>query len=255
MIETPKLEVMRLTPESMRELVRDRLSCQIMFSDEVPPNLLGMVFMPFLLGALNPPAEVLEKVLGSSEPPEALPEEPPKPIHPGYRDQAGEPPTKPLLGRIPQKAQSDLEWGYLTEEEWQAIKVKVDAANQEKIREWENASMAWMEALDRDTEARRLVDEEHAQAVQNWQESLSKHAEVCSQREKLREEWDEKYEALTREWTRDVGVLVGDMKHSFPRSINGFPMFHAMQIVHREDWERIRAALLREQEKAKDFEI
>ena len=253
--ETPIFSVTRLNPEAMRELVRARLGGQVMFSDEVPPHMLATVFSPLLFGALNPPAEVLEKVLGSSEPPEALPDEPPKPVHPGYQDKAGEPPAKPVLGKVPSKVHSDMEWGYLPEEEWEVIRAKVADANQEKIRAWEDASMAWMDAADRDAEARKLVDEQHEQACRDWQEALSKHEEALAERQKLREEWDAKHKIFYEEWVRDVGAVVGNIKDTFPRSINGLPMFHTVQFVHREDWVRIRAAILREQEKAKDIEI
>ena len=39
------------------------------------------------------------------------------------------------------------------------------------------------------------------------------------------------------------------MKDAGPRGINGFPMFFSLSVLHKEDWERVKAAILREQER------
>lgn len=39
-----RMPIPRLTEDEMREVVRDRLSCQVMFSTEVPENIIAMVF-------------------------------------------------------------------------------------------------------------------------------------------------------------------------------------------------------------------
>ncbi len=251
----PHLIIPKLSSDALRELVLARMACQVMFSDEVDPKSWGMVFMPVMFGALNPPKEVLEQVLGSSEPPEALPGEPPKPQHPGYNDKAGDPPQKPVLGKLPQKVQSDHDWGYLPDEDWEKLRVKLEARNQEMIRDWEQASMAWMCALDEDTLARKAVDEAHEEALREWGKSLSQHAEAVAERERLREDWHARSSLLFKEWVQDLGAIVGDMRHAFPRSINGFPIFSQVQFLHKDDWTRIREALIREQKRATDFEV
>lgn len=250
-----KLEVPKRTKESLREIVRARLAGEIMFSDEVPAQSMGMVFMPVMFGALNPPKELLEQVLGSSEPPESLPEEPPKPLHPGYQDKAGEAPQKPVLGKLPDKAQSDRDWGYLPDEEWEELRAALDRKNQSKIRAWEEATEAWMRALDQDALDNKAVDEAHEKALQEWRESLSKHEEALAERERLREDWEQRSLQVYKEWTQDVGVIFGKMEHTFPRSINGLPMFHQIQILHKEDWERVKVALIREQKRTDELDV
>ena len=50
-----KLQIPRLSKEEMRNIVRLRLAKEVMFSDEVSPDLVGIVFMPLAMGALQPP--------------------------------------------------------------------------------------------------------------------------------------------------------------------------------------------------------
>jgi len=58
-----------------------------------------------------------------------------------------------------------------------------------------------------------------------------------------------------QEWTQDLGAICGGMEDAFPQGINGYPMFHKIKIIHKEDWARIFAACVREQDRAKDLEV
>lgn len=250
-----KLQIPRLSKEEMRNIVRLRLAKEVMFSDEVSPDLVGIVFMPLAMGALQPPKEILIEALGSEYPPETLKGEPPKPEHPGYQDKAGDPPPKPKIAKLPEKIQADIEWGYIPEEEWEGLHAQVREENQKKIRAWEDASMHWMDLLDQDRKSREEVDALYEKALLEWKDSLAQHEEAVREREALKAEWEKKYKVLYAEWAGDLGVVMGNMKDTFPRGINGFPMFHAIQMVHKEDWARIRGAIVREQERAKEIEI
>lgn len=250
-----KLEIPRLSKEEMRNIVRMRLANEVMFSDEVPESLTGIVFMPLSFGALQPPKEILIEALGSEHPPETLKGEPPKPQHPGYQDKAGDPPQKPVLAKLPEKVQADIEWGYIPAEDWAGLHAQVREENEKKIRDWEEASMRWMELLDQDHKSRKEIDDLHQQALLDWKDSLAQHEEAVREREALKADWVEKSKVLYVEWAKDLGVVMGNMKDTFPRGINGFPMFHAIQMIHKEDWIRIRDAIVREQERAKEIEI
>ncbi len=250
-----RLEIPRRSQEELREIVRMRLANEILFSDEVSPDLTGIVFMPLAMGALRPSEEVLVEVLGSASPPETLKGEPQKPSHPGYPETAGEPPPKPVLAKLPKNILSDIEWGYIPEEEREALLEKLREENQQRIRAWEEASMVWMERLDADTRARTEVDALYEESLRVWEESLSKHEADVAARNLLREEWSTKYKAFMSEWAEDLGVVFGNMKDTFPRAINGFPMFHSVSMVHKEDWTRIKTALIREMERSRELEV
>ena len=241
-----KLAIPRLSREDMIKLVQDRLSCKVMFSDEVPEGLIPSVFMPVAFGALDPSTETIASILGISAPPESLPGEPQKPKHPGYPKQVGDPPNKPVLTKLPEKERLDLEWGYISEEDLVELREAIDKENQDKIKAWEEATWAWMAEVDKDSRIRRERDVEYELSVKAWEESLSKHAEAVAQREALKKDWQARYAEHFSEWYEDIGVICGDASSSFPRSINGFPIFSSIRVIHKDDWERVRAALVRE---------
>jgi len=251
-----RMPIPRLSEDEMREVVRDRLACQVMFSSEVPTNLTSMVFGCGMLGVvLCPPADLVESLLGSTEPPETLEGEPPKPKHPGYPEGAGDPPTKPTLIKLPESVRLDLDFGDLDESDVAEVRAEIKAKNERRIREWEDASHAWHDALDADSRARREIDAAHNAAIEAWEASLDQHAEAVAAREAARQDWIDRYDELFAEWGADVGVLAGDMRKTFARSINGYPIFHAFKIVHRDDWKRIEAAIIREQERSISIEV
>lgn len=246
----PRMPIPRLTEDEMREVVRDRLACKVMFSSEVSENMISMVFGCGMLGeALRPPADLVESLLGSSEPPEVLEGEPEKPEHPGYPEPVGDPPEKPTLTRMPESMRLDLEFGEIAEddEDVLAVKAEIKAENERRIRAWHDDSMAWHKALDEESRVRREIDKAHDAALEAWQASLDQHADAVAAREAARDEWTARYEGHFSEWGADVGVLAGDMSKTFPRSINGYPIFHAFQIIHKDDWKRIESAIIREQ--------
>jgi hypothetical protein len=252
----PRMEVPRLSEDEMREMVRDRLACQVMFSSEVPLDLVGMVFGCGMGGAVfSPPREIIESLLGSHAPPESLPGEPEKPEHPGYPDPVGGPPVKPTLMQIPDDVRLDLAFGDLDESDVAEIKAEIEAENERRIREWEDASHAWHDALDEERRVRREINAAHDAAVEAWQVSLDQHTEAVEAREAARQDWFDRYSEHFAEWGADVGVIAGDMRKTFPRSINGYPIFHAIRVVHRDDWTRIEAAIIREQERSATIEV
>jgi hypothetical protein len=193
----------------------------------------------------------VESLLGSSQPPEVLEGEPERPEHPGYPPEP-EPPVKPTLTKVSERVEFDHRWGKISEEDYAALCAEIEAENTRRVREWEDATNAWHKALDAYAQARRDINAAHEAAVEAWQASLDQHAEAVEAREAARLEWELGYEEHFADWTADVGVLVGDMDKTFPRSINGFPIFHAFLPLHKDDWKRIEAAIVREQDRAID---
>ena len=59
------------------------------------------------------------------------------------------------------------------------------------------------------------------------------------------------------EWPKDQIKLIGCLwaynRTAFPRSINGYPMFPEMRVMHRDDWARASKAIAREQQR--DIEL
>jgi hypothetical protein len=247
MSKSLRMPIARLTEDQMREIVLDRLACKVMFSQEIPIATRSMCLLPVAMGAFAVPAEIREAVLGSAEPPDSLPGEPDKPVHPGYPDPVGDPPVKPVLAKVPDRVASDYDYGDITEDEYAEIRAEIKAANDASIREWHDDSMAWHEALDEETRTRREVDEAHNVTVEAWEANLPQHAEAVEAREAAIKDWTARHDEAFAEWGHDIGEIMGRIKDSFPRGVNGYPMFYAVQAIHKDDWSRIEAAILREQ--------
>lgn len=250
-----RMPVPRMTEDEMREIVRDRLACKVMFSQEIPIATRSMCMLPVAMGAFSVPAEIREAVLGSAEPPDSLPDEPDKPVHPGYPDPVGDPPEKPVLAKVPDSVLSDYDYGDITEDQMVEIRAEIEATNKARIRAWEDASHAWHKALDEETRTRRVIDEAHDAAVEAWEASLPQHAEAVEAREAAIKDWISRHDEVFAEWGHDIGEIMGRMKDTFPRSINGCPMFHTVTLIHKDDWSRIEAAIIREQERSADIVV
>jgi len=250
------LTVPRLSVEDMRDRVIRILSGELYPSDQVrDPSILEMVFMPLALGALRPDDEAILKYLGSTSPPETIEGDPEKPEHPGYPDPEAEEPVYPELIRPNPKLKSDVEWGDAEPEEWGAHLAKVEAQNQALLRAWEQE----VEKHDVLRKAYQtvcgLVDAAHEKTLEDWREELASFQDRVVERERLRKEWTDKYDRVFKLWGSDLGVMVGDMRKAAPRSINGHPIFFGFEVIHRDDWDRIYNALVRETERSKTIEV
>ena len=250
-----RMPIPRLSEDDMREIVLDRLACKVMFSQEIPVTTRSMCMLPMAMGACDVPREIRKAVLGSADPPESLPDEPDKPAHPGYPDPVGDPPEKPVLAKVPDQTVSDYEYGDITEDEMAEIRAEIEATNQARIRAWDDDSMAWHAALDEETRARREIDEAHDAAVEAWRASLPQHAEAVEARKAAIKEWIALHDEVFAEWGHDIGEIMGRMEDSFPRGVNGYPMFHRITIIHKDDWSRIEAAIIREQERGSQIQV
>jgi hypothetical protein len=247
--------VPRRTQDEMREIVRGLIDGSLLPSTVVPDNVKEMVFMPVLFGALRPPTEAIIEALGSAEAPETIEGDPKKPEHPGHPNRLIDPPAKPTLAKPDPEVEFAHSWDDLEEGEWEAHLAEVEAENQRRIREWEKAHDKWMDDLDKVDAQCREIDAAYQERVDAWMVEMAAHQERNAAREKVREEWLAKHSRIFSRWAEDVGCLLGDMKNTFPRAINGFPMFHALSIVHREDWERIDKAARREIERMENIEV
>jgi hypothetical protein len=241
------LEIGRLTEEDMREMVRDRMMSQIMFSDEVPDSLLGVVFLPLMMGGLEPPPELVLAKVG--ERPPAPPEDPepePEPLPP-----LPPAPEKPTAKKIPEEVLFNFRWDKISEEDFRKIEAEVERENAAALLAWEARHKTWKKAVG---DRKKALREQEA-TLREWEQRGPEREAALREWEQREEEWREAAVKFRAEWLQEVGVLVGRLKDALPSGINGFPVFSRFQIIHREDWQRIRTALLREQERLNEFEV
>jgi len=241
--------------EELRQLVSDLLSGAAVSSDQVPPNMTGMVFLPVAMGAFQPPEELRKAAMGSAGPPERLEEDPPRPEHPGYPEGPGDPPEKPMLDVVNPQLLKDVEWGEVDDEALMEAQSRLKEANNARIEAWDKATREWDEAQEANDRERRRIDTEYREALASWEASLDPHKEKVAERKRLHDEWVTKHDRIFGRWGEEMGALVGWVKDAFPRGVNGYPMFYSVQVVNNDDWKRVRAALEREQERRKEIEV
>lgn len=248
--------VPHLSVDEMRDRVVRILSGELYPSDQVrDTSVFEMVFLPVTMGALRPDSKLVEKFMGSESPPEVIEGDPERPAHPGYPDLEYEEPKYPELIRPDTKIKSDVEWGDREPEEWAAHWAEVESKNQDLIRKWEREVEAHQTLIEDYDKVRAKVDEEYEKTLADWRVLLEKSAERNAERERRNKEWVARYNRVFSRWGEEIGVLVGDMKKTFSRSINGYPIFFEFSIVRPDDWERIRNALIREIGRSKDIEV
>ncbi len=56
----------------------------------------------------------------------------------------------------------------------------------------------------------------------------------------------EVYRAYTDTRLRDLGTIYENVSEAGPMSINGYPTFYSMKLLHKDDWDRVLAAVRRE---------
>jgi hypothetical protein len=91
-----------------------------------------------------------------------------------------------------------------------------------------------------------------------WAYADEEMAEARKAREaaiKAHDEYEARYREVFSEWAEDVGAIVGNMKDALPRGINGYPMIGSIRLIHKDDWERIYAAVRREQDRAQSLVV
>ena len=218
------MDIPRQPKETLKQLVREYLANGVLFSAQVPADLVGMVFMPIALGALSYPVE---------EP--SLPAEPVKPVRGFSRPKRPEPDVeavRPALEAAVEEAREAL-----TKVEFHA---RWGDAGDSELRTARAALLRAEGALrDALTAAEKAADEVHEAALTEYRANLAAHRVVMSEWraavkawreecEKLRSEhdaWEACRDAYFDKLKSDLGVVYGYHKDAIgQRAINGFPM-------------------------------
>lgn len=245
--------VQLMDQEQRRGAVLDVLETRVLLSEQVPGDLWSMVFMPLAFGALSPPVEVMEKLLGGPKPPipEGSPTHPPEPTYPAE----SKPPKRPAKLRIPKEKTFAWSWGEISEEEYQEYAAKIKGLNEEReVRHAENTA-CFAETLAAHKEKLQAIKAEYEASVQAWEAEVAAWDQKVAAAIQAAADWQMKGDRVFSRWYEDVGVLVGDYKDAGPRSINGYPMFMSMRIWSKSDWTRIRDAVIREQARRKEIDV
>ena len=251
----PKLEIPRLPKDELKKVVLGIADGHIITSDQVPQNLVGMVFMPLTFGALTPPDGVVpaRPVVPTAEPEPVAPTMPPLPAPPVAV-------AAPVPPPYPDDAMADVRWGRVPEEDVLGPYRAALAAHEVAMAEWCRTAG---DQYERDVESHRTqcaaIQAEHAAAVAEHAVALTavrdrnSAAKVAYQTELAA--WEPAARAVYRDWAYDLGVVYESYDKAGPRGINGYPMFTSLCMLHREDWEVVRAAVIREQKRRESDDL
>lgn len=264
---TVKATFTPLTQDDLRQFVLVVCDNKVLLDFQVDPSVLGMVFMPLALGALqlSPPEEgeepdpawVARQTLVEDIGPEpVIPPPPPPPEKPPYPPE----PTQPSDWKEPdpevvKSIETDIQWGVSTPEKLENYlevirlhNVGVDYHRQEVVRVWEQAKAdidkAHLEALAAHKRAVEAQDQANQTITDRHLEWSRRQARQTA---KLR--------GFQEGWLSDLGAIYEFYNQAGPRGINGYPMFWSFHVINKADWDRARPAIRRELDRRKDLEI
>lgn len=256
------------TKDELKKFVMAYCDGQILCDHQVrDSNIMGMVFMPLILGAfaIKAPEEgaepspeylaqkALDKDIGP-EPCQTPP--PPTPVKPAYPPE----PPKPANWREPDPEQvkiieEDIRWNvapperlenYL--EEIRLHNVGVDYHRQQALTDWEAQKAA--------------IDETHKKAMAQHKKTVDTLRAADRRFAAKHRKWEiakARQKALLSGFQAgrmsDLGVIYEEYSKAGPRSINGYPCFFSFRVLSRNDWERARKAINRELEHRESMEV
>lgn len=249
------MDIPRQPKEALKQLVRDYIANQVLFSAQVPADLVHMVFLPLAMGGLSYPVDEPE-----------VPKEPEKPVRGFTR------PVRPTpdVGEVREgleaavaearevlvKAEFRARWGEDTPGEVHEARVAFARA-EDALRDAEAAAER---AADAAHEAalteHRAKEAQHRLALSEWRGRHKAWKEECANLQPKVDEWKAGRDAHYDKLKADLGVVYGYHRDAIgQRAINGFPMLASCSLLHREDWELVRNAIDRELDRQKDIEL
>jgi hypothetical protein len=240
------------TEDQLKEFILHYCDGKILCGFQVDPDTLGMVFMPLMLGGLRPPDE--DYPVAPVEP--VHPDEPVRPEQPAdiprpaATNQHGE-----LLSQI-RDLEFKVSWDDAEQGELESLRVKLDADLEAGRVEYEQEMARWEAAvLAQDTEFQELVDVFDAEelayeeaigvfdaAMVVYDAEVVVHLQACKD--------------LHETFIADVGIIY-EYYHKAPtnQGINGFPIFWSLQVMHKDDWEKVKPHITAELKRREEFTL
>lgn len=254
-------QLTRMSDDELRRFVLDYCSGQLLTNLDVPESMVGIVFLPISMGALNLPEGILAELDQIIPRPGAHPVLIAKPQPPTETELPAKPVQPEVLTGDPDLL-ADLE-----------MEINWHINQQEFISRRD----AYLENLAKEN---ALLEQQYQESLKVWaqlcQEIQAKNAalhDAFGQETQRVDELNSPFESNFQDWELHtarrqevergahiqyfslIGVISGRYADAFPTGINGLPMFHTIQFVHPEDWKRASAAIKRELERAKTLDV
>ena len=251
----------RETPEKvLREFVMDLVAGTVVTNLAVPPDLVSMVFMPIVFGALDFSSEIAQTLAGRLPPdPGDEPERTQRPSIPELKTVPGEPPKLPDPVQPNEARLAELR----TLVSWQrATQADIDALVEQAQKQTEANNQKWAEQVEAWERKKAEVEAANAETVRAHDAAVAKwvddekvfnvrHAEWAKASVRHRIAWA----AARREWHKNLGVMWESFSKAGPQAINGFPMFFSMRFMNVADWKKAHKAALKEFRRREKVEV
>lgn len=244
-----EMRVPRMDEKTLREFVVKFTDGHIWTSRHIRGVDIGMVFMPVAFGCLSMPDKVQAKVFkGMMDNPGLEPECPDKPKKPELPEKPEKPEEPEYLKPDPdvlKEIKSGIDWQDKDTGDIASYKAKIEQQNAELRADYDVQVEAWAEECAQVEAQIQQIENEHRAKMIAWDHANkdfpAKHAKWAEQRAR--------WEALTRgigeEYHKNLGCVWADASkdHTFPRSVNGYPIFSSCRLMHREDFIRAMKAI------------
>lgn len=234
----PSMQIQAASGKKILDFVQGWVAGTVFTLTDVPPDLVGMVFMPLGFGGMSPPEDAFEAV--KQWQPGKAPTEPVDPVLPAKpADPKFQEPDKVLLNKLRMDSWSDDD---LSEYEIENHLKHVEDANADIRLRHEAAVAAW------EKECQKLKDKFEKQK-KKYKKDLLQH-----QRQ------DSCYRfvgtLISAQYSKSVGTVYADTRTDqvSPRSVNGYPCFFSMQVLSADDLQKAKKLIAREQEHLKEQE-
>jgi hypothetical protein len=249
----------RMSTEKLKKFVLDYCNENIWTDMDVPPDMVGMVFLPLLFGGLQIPKETVEKL------------EPILPPKPGDEPQMPEKPKKPDLDSYPpeipdfkeiipdpnrlEQLKSNIGWELTLQETvdeyLKDIQVQNTLEKEKHEQEVENRN-----------EKCRLIDAKWESEMHLWGKACKKYDQQVANLAQEKETWadtnarrDAVMKGLSKGWTNDFAIIWAYASEAGPRCVNGYPIFMSCRIMGKADWAIAKEAIIKELDRRKNFTL
>jgi len=276
----PQLDIPRMGKDELKEFVLG-LCDGAVFTDRHlrgDSGVTHMVFMPLALGGIPMPDKVRALV------PEKAPK-PPTPDAP-VLDFPAEPverkPEKPKLPKkpvppepedVPRGLMEQVEWGRIPETELDNYRAGLESFTK-VLDTWKSTVLAGWE------QQYGEIERQHEKAMTRWGNLEAEWKAECAKLEKGHKKHLKKHQkdldsfqgrvvewrAIARESERighlvashyyePLGIMWEWLRAAGPRSINGYPIFFSMRLLHKKDWLKAHRAYVKEMDRRQAWNI
>jgi hypothetical protein len=238
-----------MSDDALKDFVLQMCNNQIFTNLQCPTEMIGMVFMPLMLGGLKIPEETLENLKNVM---------PPKPGDKPKHLEKPKPPDNQVLPKKPKQSLIEPD--------------PIILADIEKRIEWQQTTIEERDNYLNKIEAERITQQLENTAVLALWEQACKNVEQTilekkSEYERALAEWDKKeedfnkeltewtianaryeffYKGLIEGFTEDIGLMWEYLSKAVPMSVNGYPSFYSLHLMSKTDWNRANKAVQKE---------